>query len=296
MTCSVCKGETFTEWGQANGYAILQCSVCGLGVTTPFPDLTAQASVNEDTYSLDERISIYMSRKGYFEKRYRAQLRDIGKFCRTGKLLDIGCNIGMFLDCARSDGFEVAGVELNRSCAEYARSTYGLDVRATYLEQAGFDADSFDVVTMFDVLEHVTDMERILAEVRRILKPGGLLVVQSPNLASVMAETARSGWSWLTPPDHLYHFTPGSLSRLLTCSGYVVTLLKTWEPADAFCVDVMQALLGSSFPARVVRKLLRITGIAELLVSTMQHIWWRRQKGALVEAYAIKPTETAVTP
>lgn len=287
MKCPVCSGGVFSEWGRVNGFVIQQCTSCGLGITTPFPGPEERGAVNRETYTLDERIKTYTSRRACFEERYRRQLRDIASFRQSGELLDIGCNIGMFLYEARSAGFDVAGVELNQECAGYARAHYSLDVRSEYLEHAGFAADSFDVVTMFDVLEHVPDLHAILEEVLRVLKPGGLLVVQSPNLDSVMADMTRPDWSWLSPPDHLYHFTPGSLMTLLVQSGYKVPLLKTWEPADDFCIDVMHAKLGSSFPSRIARKLLRVSGLAALAVSGIQKSWWRRQRGALVEAYAV---------
>ena len=289
MNCPVCNSNKFSEWGRSNGFVIQQCQSCGLGMTTPFPGPDERAVLNQQTYPLNQRVRTYQARRDYFEKRYRRQLSDINLFKQTGRLLDIGCNIGMFLNVARSAGFDVSGVELNRECAEYARTNFGINVCSEPLEQAGFPDASFDVVTMYDVLEHVPDLHGILAGIHGILKPGGLLVVQSPNLDSVMADMTKPNWSWLTPPDHLYHFTPDSLSSLLVQAGYKVEMIKTWEPADAFCADVMQARLGDSMPARIVRKLIRLSGVAEMLVSGIQRSWWRRRRGALVEAYAVTP-------
>lgn len=291
MNCPVCGTERFSEWGRSNGYVIQQCQACGLGVTTPFPESDGLAEVNRETYLLDQRVRTYLGRRAYFEKRYHRQLDDIRSFHQGGRLLDIGCNIGMFLIASRSAGFDVCGVELNRDCAEYARASFGLDVRSVRLEDAGFPPASFDVVTMYDVLEHVPDLRGMLASIRGILKPGGLLVVQSPNLDSVMADMTKSAWSWLSPPDHLYHFTPDSLSALLDHAGYAIARIKTWEPADAFCMDVMQARFGNSLPARMARKVIRLSGIAELLVSLAQKTWWHRRRGALVEVYAITPAD-----
>ena len=76
---------------------------------------------------------------------------------------------------------------------------------------------------------------------------------------------------------------------MLEKSGFRVQTIKTWEPADDFCIDVMQARLGSSLPARAVRKIIRISGVAQLLVSLLQPLWWQKNRGALVEAYAVKP-------
>lgn len=288
MICPVCSKNSYTQWGAVNNYVIRQCLDCGLGVTSPFPEPGVLVEVNQETYPVARRIEAYRSRQHYFEKRYRRQLGAIRKFKAEGRLLDIGCNIGMFLNEAAKAGYAVTGVELNSECAEYARKSSGLEVYSDYLEEIAFQTESFDVVTMYDVLEHIPDMASMLAEVKRILKPGGLLVIQSPNLRSLMAAITGSSWSWLSPPDHIYHFTPGALSLLLEHCGYSVRQLNTWEPADDFCADVLQSLLGDSMPARGVRKIIRLSAVFRLLVSLLQPIWWQRNRGALVEAYAVK--------
>jgi len=249
MICPVCSSNSYTRWGAANGYAVERCRSCGLGITTPFPEPGTLVAVNQETYPVARRIDAYRSRQQYFEKRYRRQLTDIRKFKAGGRLLDIGCNIGMFLNEAANAGYAVTGVELNRECADYARTNSGHEVYSDYLENIAFPAESFDVVTMYDVLEHIPVMPSMLAEVKRILRPGGLQ------------------------------------------SGFRTETLKTWEPADDFCVDVMQVRLGNSLPARIARKLIRVSCLAEMLVSLLQPLWWRKQRGALVEAYAVNPAD-----
>ncbi len=290
IKCPVCTTESFSAWGRVDIYNIERCQGCGLGITSPFPEQKQLVAINQETYLLEQRITTYRSRYEYFKKRYQRQLHDIKSFKPSGKLLDIGCNIGVFLSEARAASFETTGIELNRECAEYAQSHFNLSVHSDYLDNIAFEADSFDVVTMYDVLEHIPDLHSMLAEIRRVLKPGGLLVVQSPNLDSLMADLSKSAWGWLSPPDHLYHFTPGALSSLLVQTGYDVQLVKTWEPADDFCADVMQAKLGNSLLARITRKLIRLSGLALALVTVVQKNWWTRQKGALVEVYAVKAT------
>lgn len=288
MICPVCSNAFFSTWGRVNDYAIERCRGCGLGITAPFPEHGDLVAINQETYLLEHRIDTYLSRKNYFKKRYRRQLRDIHAFKSGGKLLDIGCSIGLFLNEARIAGFDTTGVELNSACAKYARSHFKLTVHSGHLKDIAFEAGSFDVVTLYDVLEHIPDLYGILADIRNILTPNGLLVVQSPNLDSLMAELTKSTWTWLSPPDHLYHFTPGSLCSLIERSGYSILRAKTWEPADAFCDNVMGARLGNSLSARIARKLIRLTGLALLSITLMQRSWWRRQKGALIEVYALK--------
>ena len=80
MICPVCSNASFSTWGRVNNYAIEQCRGCGLGITSPFPEPGELVAVNQETYLLDQRINIYLSRYEYFKKRYRRQLRDIRVF------------------------------------------------------------------------------------------------------------------------------------------------------------------------------------------------------------------------
>lgn len=287
MNCPVCDGQNFTLWGEVGAYSILTCE-CGLGVTYPFPTLEELSTSNSEIYQVEQRIRIYLSQSTVFESRYRQYVNNIKSYRQGGRLLDVGCNIGLFLKVAREEGFEVTGVELNQGCAEYGKNHFGLNIHSEYLEIVNFPAENFDVVTLFDVLEHVPDLHGFLREVGRVLKPGGLIVVQSPNLDSLMAEITGSQWNWLTPPDHLFHFTPDSLKKLLYVSGFVVRRCRTWEPASEFAMNILCSNKSKSRFAKVLLGLNRVTRLVTLLVFIAQKIWWRKMRGGLVEVYAIK--------
>ena len=259
-----------------------------MGITYPAPTHAESASVNQEKYQLQKCIHTYASRKQYFQKRYQRQLRDIRAFKAGGGLLDIGCNIGAFLTEARVAGFKTAGVEMNRECAEYAQSQLGLDVFNGRLDQAGFADGAFDVVTLYDVLEHVPEPTRLLQEIRRILKPTGLLVVQSPNIDSVMANWTKTEWQWLCLPDHLWHFTPKTLAAFIETAGFEVHRLRTWEPADVFWDNLVQLDLRQRQIPRIARKMAQTTGLGFPLIALTQKIWWRVQLGAAIEVFATK--------
>lgn len=286
MKCPACGGSVFTEWGRRPPYSILQCAACGLGATLPAPSEGQLAEVNKRIYGGEQRAAVYSSREKEFGQRYAAQIARIKRFKPAGSLLDLGCNIGMFMKAARASGFSVTGVEMNASCAAYGREKFGLDIRSASLEGAAFPAGSFDVITMLDVLEHVPDPRALLAGAFRALRPGGLLVAQSPNLNSFMARLTRENWSWLTPPDHLYHFTPEALSRLLACRGFRVVETRTWEPARDFTGNIYSGFPARGVAGRVLGKLLWLSALA--LVPLLQRAWWKLGRGGLVEVYAVK--------
>ena len=292
MNCPLCKKADYDEWGKVGEYSILICKECGLGITAPFPTEKELADANQEIYQVEQRIKTYLSRRSYFEKRYRGNITNIKRFKHEGKLLDVGCNIGLFLNVAREEGFSVIGVELNKECAQYGISNFKLDIRSDYLEKIAFDTESINVVTLFDVIEHVPDIHAFLSEVRRILKKDGVLVIQSPNIQSYMARLTRSNWNWLTPPDHLYHFTPATLEILLKEHGFDIRLLNTWEPAEEFSNNLISNFNEMNpFLGKVLFLMNRITKLITITVLLTQRLWWRKQMGGLIELYSVKVEE-----
>ena len=145
----------------------------------------------------------------------------------TGHLLDVGCATGLFLDAMRGRGWDVTGVELSRYAAAYARKTFALEVVAGTLQEAQFPGNSFDVVTLWDVLEHVIDPKETLAEIRRVLKADGTLVLSLPNPTCVEAGLFGDSWVGWDRPRHLHLFTPAVLHRYLEEAGFMLTTIES---------------------------------------------------------------------
>ncbi len=173
----------------------------------------------------------------------RRVLAEIEAKVPVGRILDVGCGYGMFLEEARRLGWTVQGVEPTPERAEAARGR-GLPVVSGTLEQACFETGSFDVVVLQHVIEHLTEPRVSLAEISRILRPGGLLYVACPNAGSVEARLAGAGWGWFCPPAHVFHYTPAGLKTLLETSGYGVAGWRTDHGADRGGL-LFNAMLGA---------------------------------------------------
>lgn len=296
--CLSCGNQHFEKWGSQNGFDIIMCKCCQMGYTWPLPTEEQLRGTNVDTYTIENRLAAYRSNKSHFEQRYRNDLRRISKFTGTGRLLDIGCNLGLFVKAAVNAGYRAEGIELNAACAEYARNTTGIIVFEGLLEKANFPTHSFDIVTLFDVLEHVRNPMVLLQEIRRILRPNGILVLQMPNIRSFMATLMRNQWPWLCPPDHVFHFSPQSLRNILLKSGFRLEIQVTWEPPSDFAGAIVAVLSENCrFFARVERRI----GIVRLLTTILQRAWWLLGYGGLVLTFAKPardsrpPNETAKT-
>jgi 2-polyprenyl-3-methyl-5-hydroxy-6-metoxy-1,4-benzoquinol methylase len=244
-------------------------------------------TTNKSIYKVDNRIDLYLSRRKYFEKRYKKYLEKILEFTYQGRLLDVGCNIGLFLNFAQKYGFDPVGVEINDDCASYGKKQFKINIINGKVESAAFLDDSFDVVTLFDVLEHIPDFNSLLIEIKRILKPNGLLLIQSPNIDSIMASVTKSKWNWLSVPDHLYHFTPDTLIKLLVKHNYQVKKIYTWEPAEDFYNNLITLMKFAGIMGKIFEKGMIMSRLGVIPIFFLQKIWWHFQRGALIEVYAI---------
>jgi SAM-dependent methyltransferase len=205
---------------------LVRCRRCGLVYQNPRPTLAEMGQHYPAEY---EPYTDYASQRQVNPLLRRAYDYGINKRCRfitrhkkNGRLLDVGCAAGTFLLGMRQQGgWEVEGVEPSVGTAELARR-HDLKVFTGTLEEAHYPADSFDAVTMWDVLEHVHDPAGTIREIRRILKPGGVLLVRVPNLGSWDARLFGNTWAGLDAPRHLFVFTPSVLRRMLEEGGLPV--------------------------------------------------------------------------
>ena len=199
---------------------VVKCRKCGLIYINPRinPDLIIKG------YSEGEDPTFVSQAKGR-ELTFARCLKQIEKLKRNGKILDVGTAGGSFLAVAKRKGWDVYGCEPNKWLCNWAKENYGIDVRQGDIFRQKYESNFFDVVTLWDVLEHTPDPMAALKECSRILKPGGLLVVNYPDIGSSIARIMRSKWIFLLSV-HLYYFTPKTIRKALNKSGFSVLKIK----------------------------------------------------------------------
>jgi 2-polyprenyl-3-methyl-5-hydroxy-6-metoxy-1,4-benzoquinol methylase len=144
---------------------------------------------------------------------------------RKGRLLDIGTAAGAFVGAAAKRGWEVEGCEPNRWLAQWGAAHYGLSIRQGNVFDQPYQPGSFDVVTLWDVIEHTPDPRQMLEYCARLLRPGGLLVVNYPDIGSWIARAMGRRWLFLTSV-HLYYFDRRTITRMLESTGFAVTTIR----------------------------------------------------------------------
>lgn len=222
IICPLCGGNTGL-WGKKNSHNLFCCFSCGLIFVYPSPD--PQTLYNQDYFSGATKGFGYVDYDADKEpmvstfNKYLDLIKKYGK--ETGHIFDIGAATGFFLRLARDRGYSVSGVEMSDYAANLARKA-DIDVSTGDLLSLAIPGDSFDIVTMLDVLEHMADPFTELMEVKRVLKPGGLLVVNSPNGQSFLARFLKTKWHLVVPPEHIFYFSPKNLSLFLKREGFKV--------------------------------------------------------------------------
>lgn len=213
-------------------FRLVTCQRCGHIYQNPRPTVAAIASFYPDNYipfqrAIEDELH-WWKRLDRAYGRHRRCAAVHAAAGRPGVLLDVGCATGIFLDGMRRLGWQVQGVEPTESAARYARSRLGLEVFGGRLEEAGFADASFDAITLWDVLEHVHEPRLVLAELARLLRPGGLLVLSLPNPDSLEARLLGPHWAGWDLPRHLNLFRPPQLRAQLGRLGLPVESISSF--------------------------------------------------------------------
>ena len=224
-------GSTRTEHDfTKDSYELRRCSACDLVAVANPPDAEDLARIYSPDAGYHEAWADSESETVRRERKLARRQLDAVEAGLTGTsrgaLLDVGCSVGLFLEEARSRGWTVAGVEFNQATAAVARRRRGLDVVDGALEDAGLAPGSFDVVTLWDVIEHVPDPLATLRAAAAVLRPGGSLWIETPNIGGLFPRVSYRVasrlhyWPHPEPPHHLFQFSADSLRHTLERAGF----------------------------------------------------------------------------
>jgi len=278
-TCPICGTPNPLNWmaapdrfhGREKEFQLLRCSSCSM---VWLDDPPTKAKMGEH-YGPDYDRTISTAAQApehWFGRRDRVlALKPDGE-----AILDLGCATGGFLSTMKGLEWKLFGIEMSEEAASKARARCGAQVFVGDILDAPFPSQSFDVITCFNVFEHVYEPREVLVRVADWLKPGGVFFTLMPNIDSAGARIFRSYWYPLELPRHLYHFSPVSLRRVAQSAGLTEVYIKThrelyFESSARFFFDDLLKRIGisrvplakvtsePSLPWRILRKIFRLT-------------------------------------
>lgn len=232
--CLIC-GHNPVETCRVGRATMHRCPQCSAVMTPPAQRATANPDYYETQYTLTDSVRTDTEMHRYF--RYPEYAALIGRVLRLYEhetitersWLDIGCDHGFFLDDVRRYGFRVAGVEPSERARTYAQSI-GLNV----VPDVRQISDTFSVISLWHVLEHLDSPVEVLRDVYERCAPGGVLCIRVPDATSFWARLLRDRWIWFQPHHHLVHYSPSVLRDVVERAGFTVTEVRRQKPNTRF--------------------------------------------------------------
>jgi SAM-dependent methyltransferase len=208
--------------GRKEKYTLLRCAGCSL-VWLDNPPKPEEMHLHY-TEAYDRLISASGEDSPV---RWRHRNAALAPYMQSGALLDLGCSSGAFLQSLDSKKWSLYGIEMSAESAKKAEEKTGAQIFVGNILDAQFPPESFDVITCFDVLEHLYEPTKIMAKVAEWLKPGGIFYVLIPNIDSAEGRVFGSYWHGLELPRHLFHYCPASLKFLAESVGLKAVSIET---------------------------------------------------------------------
>jgi 2-polyprenyl-3-methyl-5-hydroxy-6-metoxy-1,4-benzoquinol methylase len=256
--CTACNCTKSTLLYTMKGFDLVKCEDCGLAYVINPPDeaylnsLYSAENGNYHTQLFDEdsKEAQRMARVADVHMRF------VEKVAQRGRLVDIGCSTGSFLERADQAGFSASGVEYSRDSARVAALRTGLNIETGGIHQCRLSEGSIDVLTMFDVIEHVPDPAEDLARAFALLRPGGWLVLSTPNIDGLFPRASQplakvlNYWPHPEAPYHLFQFSVATLGALVSAAGFVPGPVEHHAIDLSYSFGTLRTLLKS--PRRLV--------------------------------------------
>lgn len=240
VTCPLCGSAQYKQiYKERGALGVIRCINCNLIYVNPRLKNPEEVYWGDaEKYFKEARLIFEGKATHHRDINYLEDLALIYRYKPAGKFLDVGTNMGFFLNQAKKwKGWDLYGVEPSPSLSEMARKYFGLNIRTSFLEDAAFEKDFFDIVTMTDVFEHIANPGKILGEARRILKPDGLLFIKVPNglfnlfkfMAAKIAGRLRH-YDIFDSYEHVIHYSGSTLKKMLKKNGFRLIRVKIGRP------------------------------------------------------------------
>ena len=229
IACPVCAGDSFINLFEKDHQSFVKCSSCELVMINPRPVLSRVLETYDDEYS-----RIYANKAEKKIKRISRWVnRTANQLGYKGTWLDVGCSVGFVVKTARESGFEAHGIDVQSWGIEFGKTRLHLEnLYCGDLLEHKFADNYFDVISMYDVIEHIPDLDSTLSELKRILSSTGIIDIITPDVGHWRTPGNLYSWNEIKPSEHLYYFNINTLSKIMENHGLKIIKKRFhWKPS-----------------------------------------------------------------
>jgi 2-polyprenyl-3-methyl-5-hydroxy-6-metoxy-1,4-benzoquinol methylase len=229
LLCNLCGNATNTPYCPENGRGLLQCNQCGLVYVGQRPSAQELYALYGETYFHNDQsgevgYSNYIGDEANIRKTAHRRLKFVEQFIpQKGRLLDVGCAMGFVLDVAHERGWQVAGLDVSQFATEYVQKRFGHTAYNVGVTELDKPDGTYDMITMYDVIEHVPDPKANMQKIAQLLRKGGIYELATPDVGSVPAWLTGKQWiGYKMEDEHVYYFSVDTLTKMLNDAGFDV--------------------------------------------------------------------------
>lgn len=218
MNCYLCQNP-MSFFMYKNGYTIYRCPACGLAETNLNRNYESfvKEHYGRGYFTGNPQCSAYANYKDdkpYIVRNMKKFLSRVRSFKPSGKLLDVGCAMGFFVELALSAGYDAYGFDPSEYATSKAKKLLGKRIKIGTIQSIKYKPKSFDVITLFDVFEHLGDPRQDLLRLKGFLKDDGIIVIATGDSDSYAAKVLKRRWTFFIPPQHLFFFNRKNIDNL----------------------------------------------------------------------------------
>lgn len=226
MKCNLCGSKDMKLLYKKSTFNIMKCDKCDFVVNDKWNILCDEIRKDIDnSLSIDSVKETFEREKDVYFDRFRKELIEISKFKKVGRMLDIGCGYGYFLELMRKEGWEAHGIDIDKNAVEFCKQYLSLNVKYGCLDEKQYPKKYFDVITLFHVLEHITNFQKTISIIEKILKPDGIIVIDVPNVNDLRRILFRENWAQFRE-HHLWYFSKSTIEFLLKKYGFKTVMTR----------------------------------------------------------------------
>ena len=221
MNCQVCN---HSEWEERYNGTLLKCSNCGFVTANMEISSDELNSLYSEKYFKGEEYLDYIADKKFIQKNFKKRLKRVEKLhSDISNVLEIGCAYGLFAELITQmyPNINYLGIDVSADAIDYASSHFKLNVKCVDYLKLSTD-QSYSDIFMWDVIEHLPEPSKVIKKASEELKPGGFIHITTGNIDALVPRWQKQKWRLIHPPSHLHYFSKGTITRLLSESGFEI--------------------------------------------------------------------------